>query len=200
MRLRLSVLSPLAALLTTPAFLVAQEHAEEGEGGLFSINLGLSIWTVVIFVSLLIVLRRFAWGPILSAVEAREKGIQDALDEARSRQEEAEGLLEEHRKELTEARLQAQEILAQGRDAADRLRKEMDAKAREESELMLTRARAEIEREKDSAVDAIRKESVDLALAAASKLLHQKLDGEEDRRLVMEYLDGLPVRSPGAEA
>ncbi|MFC1660524.1 F0F1 ATP synthase subunit B [Gemmatimonadota bacterium] len=200
MRLRLSALTALTALFTSPAFLIAQEHGEEGEGGLFSINLGLSIWTVVIFVSLLIVLRRFAWGPILSAVEAREKGIQDALDEARTRQAEAEALLEEHRKQLAEARREAQEIIGQGRDAADRLRKDMDTKAREESELLLARARAEIGREKDAAVDAIRKESVDLALAAASKLLHEKLDGDQDRKLVMEYVDGLTERSSGAGA
>jgi F-type H+-transporting ATPase subunit b len=179
---------------------MAQEHGSEGEGGLFSINLGLSIWTVVIFVSLLIVLRRFAWGPILNAVEAREKGIQDALDEARARQEDAEAILEEHKKQLADARREAQEIIGQGREAAERLRQEMDTKAREESELMLARARAEIEREKDAAVDAVRRESVDLALAAASKLLHEKLDGDQDRRLIVDYLDGLADRNPGAEA
>ena len=70
MRLRMSVLASLAVLLT-PLVAFAQEHGEEGGGGgLFSINVGLMIWTVVIFASLLIVLWRFAWGPILAAVEA----------------------------------------------------------------------------------------------------------------------------------
>jgi len=202
MRLRTSVLAlaPLASFLT-PLGALAQEHgAGEGGGGLFSINAGLSIWTVVIFIALLIVLWRFAWGPILSAVEAREKGIQGALEEARSRQEEAGELLEEHKRQLADARRQAQEILAEGREAADRLRKELESKAREESDDILARARSEIEREKEAAVDALRRESVDLALAAAAKLLHQKLDGEQDRRLVMEYVDGLSGRSSGAEA
>jgi len=202
MRLRTSVLAlvPLAFFLT-PLLVLAQEHeAAEGGGGLFSINAGLSIWTVVIFVALLIVLWRFAWGPILSAVEAREKGIQGALEEARSRQEEARELLEEHKRQLADARRQAQEILAEGREAADRLRKELESKAREESDDILARARSEIEREKEAAVDALRRESVDLALAAAAKLLHQKLDGEQDRRLVMEYVDGLSGKSSGAEA
>ena len=201
MRLRIYALALPLAVLLTPLVALAQEHGEEGGGGgLFSINAGLSIWTVVIFVALLITLWRFAWGPILKAVEAREKGIQGALEEARNRQEEAEKLLEEHRKQLADARRQAQEILAEGREAADRLRKELEGKAREESEAILARARSEIEREKDAAVDALRRESVDLALAAASKLLHQKLDGETDRRLVTEYVDGLSSRGPGAES
>ncbi|MGW8267235.1 MAG: F0F1 ATP synthase subunit B [Longimicrobiales bacterium] len=201
MRLRNQTLALSVAVLLTPLVAFAQEHGEEGGGGgLFSINAGLSIWTVVIFVALLLTLWRFAWGPILSAVEAREKGIQGALEEARSRQEEAARLLEEHKKQLSDARRQAQEILAEGREAAGRLRKELEGKAREESEAILARARSEIEREKEAAVDALRRESVDLALAAASKLLHQKLDAEQDRKLVTDYVNGLSAKSPGAEA
>ena len=201
MRLRLSSVIFAALLLLTPLSLFAQEHgAEEGGGGLFSINLGLSIWTVVIFLSVLTVLWRFAFGPILAAVKAREEGIQQALDEAKSRQEETEKLLQEHKAQLADARRQAQEIMAEGRDAAGRLQKELEGKAREESEAILVRARAEIEREKDAAVDVLRREAVDLALAAASKLLHEKLDGEQDRKLVMDYVDGLSTKSSGAEA
>jgi F-type H+-transporting ATPase subunit b len=189
------------AVFLTPLLAFAQEHGEEGGGGgLFSINAGLSLWTVVIFTILLLVLWRFAWGPILAAVEAREKGIQNALEEARSRQTEAEKLLEEHKAQLADARRQAQEILAEGREAGDRLRKDLEGKAREEAEAILERARAEIQRERDAAVDALRRESVELALAAASKLLHAKLDDEQDRKLVMEYVNGLSARTPGAEA
>jgi len=201
MRYRISLLALPVALFLTPLVGFAQEHGEEGGGGgLFSLNAGLMVWTVVIFTALLIVLWRFAWGPILAAVEAREKGIQGALDEAKSRQEEAEKLLQEHKAQLADARRQSQEILAEGREAADRLRKELEEKAREESEAILTRARSEIEREKEAAVDALRRESVDLALAAASKLLHAKLDGEQDRKLVMEYVNGISAKSSGVEA
>jgi F-type H+-transporting ATPase subunit b len=197
MRLRLSLLALPAALFLTPATAMA---AAEGEPGLFSINLGLSVWTVVIFVSVFLLLARFAWKPILSAVEAREEKIQGALDEARKRQADAEDLLRQQKEGLAEARKQAQEILADTREAADRFRREMEGRAREESEIILARARAEIQREKEAALDALRRESVDLALAAASKLLGQKLDADEDRRLVMEYVDGLSNLGPGAEA
>ncbi len=200
MRFRLSMLALPAALLSTPLALLAQGHGEEGGGGLFDINWGLSIWTVIIFLTVLTVLWRYAFGPILAAVNAREEGINKALEEARSRQEEAEKLLEEHKAQLADARRQAQEIMAEGRDAAGRLQKELEGKAREESEAILVRARAEIEREKDAAVDVLRREAVDLALAAASKLLHEKLDGEQDRKLVMDYVDGLSTKSSGVEA
>ena len=81
-----------------------------------------------------------------------------------------------------------------------RLQKEIEGKAREESEAILKRAKAEIEREKEAAVDALRGEAVDLALAAASKLLKEKLDGDQDRKLVMDFVDGLSAQSPGADA
>lgn len=200
MRLRKSILASPVVLLSTPVALLAQGHGEEGGGGLFDINVGLIIWTIIIFVSVLTVLWRFAFGPILAAVNAREEGINNALEEARSRQAEAERLLEEHKSQLADARRQAQEILAEGRDAAGRLQKDMEGKAREESEAILTRAKAEIEREKDAAVDSLREHAVDLALAAASKLLHHKVDGEQDRKLVMDYVDGVSKQSSGAEA
>ena len=97
-----------------------------------------------------------------------------------------------------DARRQSQQILGESREAADQLRKELEQKAREESASILDGARREIQREKDAAIEAVRKESVDLALAAASRLLSERLDGDRDRQLVTGYIDQLA--RDGAEA
>lgn len=175
-------------LLASPPVLAAQE---EGGGSLLTVDLGLSAWTLVVFVVLLWVLKRYAWGPILDAVESREENIRNALDEAARRQEEAEKLAAEQRERLAEARRQAQEIIAEGREAGDQVRQEIEEKARDEGRRMLERARSQIERERDAALETVRKEAVDLALAAASRLLQENLERDQDRELVMEYLDDL---------
>jgi len=181
----------LVFLASSPLAVLAQEHGAEGaaEPSLFDINTGLSVWTLIVFAGLLFLLGRYAWGPILTAVDAREKGIQNALDEAAARQAEAEKLLDEHRRQLADARRQAGEILAEGRVAGDRLRKEIEEKARSEAQGILERARQDIERERDAAIEALRKASVDLALAAASRLMHEHLDEAKDRQLVERFLD-----------
>jgi F-type H+-transporting ATPase subunit b len=188
----------LAAGFALPASLSAQGGGEGG-GGLFDINAGLSAWTLAVFVALIVVLGKFAWGPILEAVESREKGIQSALDEAAKRNEEAARLLAEHREQLADARRQASELIAEGRTAAERVRKEIEEKARVEAQGIIERARTEIERERDAALEMLRKESVDLALAAASRLLQENLDQPKDRALVERYLGELG-RTEGASA
>jgi len=174
---------------------------QEAEGGaLFQINTGLMIWTIVIFVGLLLVLRAYAWRPILGALEARERRIQEILDAAARDREEAQRLLEEHRRRLAEARQQAEQILAEGRQTAERLRQQLLERARTEQEELLERARRDIARERESALEALRREAVDLSLAAASKLLERRLDTEDDRRLVREYLEEMAARGARAEA
>ncbi|MDZ7779204.1 MAG: F0F1 ATP synthase subunit B [Gemmatimonadota bacterium] len=162
--------------------------AGAGTTPLFTVNLGTTVWTTIVFVALLAILWRFAWGPILSAIESREEGIQSAIDEATARNAEAERLLAEHREQLADARRQANELIAEGKAAGENLRKEIEEKAREEAQALIERARAEIERERDQALDTLRKESVELALAAASRLLEEKLDASKDRELVERYL------------
>jgi len=191
----------LVILASSPLAVMAQEHGAEGAGGggLFDINAGLSVWTLLMFGGLVFLLGKFAWGPILAAIDAREKGIQHALDEAANRQAEAEKLLDEHRRQLADARRQAGEILAEGRAAGERVRKEIEEKARTEAQGIVERARQDIERERDLALQTLRRESVDLALAAASRLIHENMDQAKDRVLVERFLDDV-TETPGAQA
>lgn len=189
----------VAALLVTLPGSAWASGGGQDTTPLFTVNLGTSVWTAVVFLMLLGILWRFAWGPILAAVEAREQGIQNALDEAARRNLESERLLEEHRQQLADARRQASEVLADAKAAGDRVRKELEDKARTEAQGIVDRARAEIERERDAALDMLRKESVDLALAAASRLLDQNLDQAKNRELVEGYLQSM-TGGQGAEA
>ncbi|MCY4573669.1 MAG: F0F1 ATP synthase subunit B [Gemmatimonadetes bacterium] len=158
---------------------------------LFSVNLGLAFWTLLTFLTLLFILGKYAWGPLLGALDKREKGIQGNIDDAKRQRDEAEALLAEYREQLAEGRRQAQAMVAEGREAADALRKELEAKAREETQVMLANARREITREREAAVEAVRRESVDVALAVASRLLSERLDSQRDRQLAMDYIDDL---------
>ncbi len=180
----------LILMIAAPSLLFAQ-HESEGGGGLYDINTGLSVWTLIVFVSLLLILRKYAWGPIVDAVDSREKGIQTAIDGAAELNAEAAKLLEEHREQMADARRQASEILAEAKVASERVRKELEEKARTEAQGIVERALAEIERERDGALETLRRESVDLALAAASQLMQESFDQETDRQLVERYLNEL---------
>lgn len=189
--MRLSRITAAAlALAASPAGLLAQGGGEGG-GGLYDINTGLSVWTLVVFGILVFTLGKYAWGPILGAVEAREKGIQTALDEAADRNEEAAKLLAEHKEQLADARRQANELIAEGKAVGETVRKEIEEKARAEAQSIVERARAEIERERDAAIAELRREAVDLALAAASRLMQENLNQDKDRAIVERYLTEL---------
>ena len=96
--------------------------------------------------------------------------------------------------------LWAEQIIAEGKEAGERVRQDIEEKARSEGQALIERARESIEREQDLALEALRKESVDLALAAAAKLMHESLDDARDRELVMDYIDDLSERGGGAQA
>ena len=187
MRPSRALAATLVVLASLPRALFAQGGGEGG-GSLYDINTGLSAWTLIVFAVLVVLLGKFAWKPILEAVEAREKGIRSALDEAAAKNAEAAKLLDEHRAQIADARRQASELIAEGRAAGETVRKQIEEKARVEAQGMVDRARGAIERERDAAIQALRKESVDLALAAASRLMQQNLDQAKDRALVERYL------------
>ena len=172
--------------------------AAGGEGGgLFDVNPGLSLWATVVFLALLGILWKFAWGPLLAAVDEREDRIQTALDESADARDQAQSLLDEHRAQLADARRQANELVAEGKAAGQRLRAEIEEKARVEAQSIVESARGEIARERDLAIAELRKESVDLALAAAGKLLGSKIDAQQDRELVTSYIDSVATDTSG---
>ena len=174
----------------TPVF-AALQAAEEVPKGPFAINPGVAIWTLVVFLLLLGALAKWVWPMILKAVEDREKKIQAQLDRAEKANQDAQRLLGDYQQQLARAQGEAQDVLAAGRQAAEKAREEILARARAEHEELIARARREIVAEREKALAELRGEAVELSLAAASKVLERNLDSEADRRLVREYLDSL---------
>jgi F-type H+-transporting ATPase subunit b len=145
-------------------------------------------WTLAIFLVLLVVLARFAFGPITKAVEAREQALEEAISAAKRDREEAARLLAEHRAALDASRGEAQKLIADARVAAERVRAEIVEQAHSEQARMLDRARQEIEAEKTKAIADLRREAVELAIAGASKIVEKNLDQATNRQLVERFL------------
>ena len=166
-------------------------HESGAGGGPFSINPGLIIWTLVVFAILMVLLLRFAWPAILKSVEERERRIAKQLEDAERANTEAQRLLEEHKKTIAGARTEAQDMIAKAKAVATKEREMLLAKAREEYEGLLARARKDIDAEKEKAIVALRREAVELSIAAAGKVIEANLDSDANRRLVTEYLGTL---------
>ena len=172
-----------------PVLLMAAEG--EGPASPFEVNFGLFFWTWLVFIVLFLLLKRYAWPAIVGATEERERAVQRHLQDAESLNEEAKARLEEQQKLLGEAKSQAQSLVAEAKQVADKERAAAVEKTKQEQEAMLERARRDIVTEREKAIRALRAEAVDLSLAAASKLVEQRLDSDADRQLVEGYLASL---------
>ena len=166
---------------------------EEGGASLLSPNGGLMFWTIIIFVILLVVLSKFAFKPMLAAVEARERSLQAALDDAKRDREEAQRVLAEHRAQLENSRAEAQKLIADGRATAEKLRHDLLEQTKSQQQEMLDRARRDIDTEKTNAIAALRREAVDLAIAGAGKVIERNLDNDANRKLVEGYLGSVTL-------
>ena len=157
-------------------------------------NVGLAIWTIVTFVVVLLVLRRFAWKPILASMDAREAGIRRLIDDAEAAREEADRLLEEYNRRLAEAREEGRRLVAEAKESAERVRAETLERARGEAEAIVARTGTEIDLEKKKALAEIRERAVDLAIHAAERVLEESLDDARHRRVAEDYLKELEAR------
>ena len=189
--MRRSFITFSLSIASATALFAQEEHAAAESGNLLDPKVGLMFWTLIIFVFLLVVLSKFAYKPLLSAVEAREAALEKALGDAKRDRDEAATLLAEQLKALAEARTEMQKAMNDGRAAAESLRTEMLDRVKAESADMLDRTRREMQAEKDKAVAELRREAVDLAIAGASKVIGRNLDSVTDRSFVESFLAGL---------
>jgi len=145
---------------------------------------GLYIWTIATFLLLVVLLAKFAWKPLLEALERRQESIRQSLDDARQAKQELERLHAESARILTEARSQADAIITDTRADVNRFRDEMKQKARDEAAVIVKSAERQIELETARAVQQIRHEAVDISVAIASKLLQRNVTRADNERLI----------------
>ncbi len=152
---------------------------------------GLFIWTIVTFLVLVALLAKFAWHPLLDALDTRQASIRKSLDDAQRARQELEQIHQESARILGTARTEAEAIVASTRADAERLREELKQKARAEATNLVKSAERQIEMETARALQQIRKEAVDLSVAIASKLIRRNLTKEDNERLIDETIGQL---------
>lgn len=143
---------------------------------------------VVNFALMILILHRLLHKPLLAALEARAKRVQDSLAKAKAADELLATMRQRYSDEIDRAQREAHEIIEQGTQAAEQQRQEILAAAREEAQQIITRAQAQAERELQLGEIALRQEIVDLSIAAASQVIGQDLDEAKHHRLIEEFL------------
>jgi F-type H+-transporting ATPase subunit b len=168
--------------------LFAAEEAEEAGSGLVSPVIGVMLWTLIVFGITLFVLWKVAFPRIAEALDKRQRMIEDSIDTAEKTKREADELLREYRERLSDARGQADEIVARARRTADAHEQESQADARTKREEMMDQTRRDIEAETRRAIQQIRSEVADLTVLATEKVTRKSLDSSDQKRLVDEAL------------
>jgi F-type H+-transporting ATPase subunit b len=149
---------------------------------------GLFIWTILTFLVLLGLLAKFAWRPLLSALESRQDAIRRSLDDAEKAKQELARLQQESAKIIEQARVEANSIVAKTRSDAERLREDLRTKAKEEADTIIRNAEQQIQLQTREALQEIRHQVADMAVLIASKLLERNLASDDNDRLISETL------------
>ncbi len=155
---------------------------------LVQLDPGLFIWTIVTFLALLTLLTKFAWRPLLQALEERQEGIRKSLDDVAQARQELQRLHEESAQIIAKARADADAVIVKSRADADRLREDMKQKARAEAEGVVRNAERQIQLETQRALQQIRHEAVDLSVMIASKIIQRNLSKDDNERLINDAI------------
>jgi F-type H+-transporting ATPase subunit b len=165
--------------------------AAGGGSFLVSPNVGLMIWTLIVFVISMYILNKVAWPRIAAALDKRQQAIEESIDVAERTRTEADRLLEEYRERLSDARQQADEIVMRARKTAENNEAEALAEAKRKREEMMAQTRRDIQQETRRAIQEIRNEVADLTVLATEKVTRKTLTDDDQKRLVEEALSEL---------
>lgn len=178
-------------MLTSYGLLFMLMASEPGGGSIIEVNPGVVFWTVITFILLLIVLKKFAWKPILDALDERENSIKDSLDAAEKAMAKAEEITRENDSAIREAELTAQRIRKEALEEVELLRAERIEHAKKDADQLIEHARETIEQEKKRALSELHDEVARLAIMSASRILDTELDEQRNKKLVANYIKKL---------
>lgn len=193
----------LLALLAIPAITALPALAAEGaeaQPSLLAGDIGNVVWTVLIFVLVLAVLGKYAWGPILSTLQTRESFIHEALAKAKRDRDEAEARLKQYEERLAGARAEATAIVEEGRRDAEAVKRKIEAAAKVEADKMIDRARREIQIATVTATRELYDLSARLATDMAARVIGRELSAKDHERLIAEAIDGISNGPGGPRA
>jgi len=153
---------------------------------------GMMAWTWITFIIVLGILSKLALKPMLNAISNRENQIRGDIEEAKKQREEAESLFQKHQELIDGAESEAQKIIKENQELAEKTKQSMIEDARTEADKIIVNAKKEIEQQKESALATLRTEVAELAVGAAEKIILQKLDRKEHENVINEYIKTMP--------
>lgn len=159
---------------------------------MLSLNPGLIVWTIISFVALVIVLSKYAWKPLLKALEEREQKIRDSLERAEKARAEATELLKQNERNMARAEEEYQRIIREAKALGDKMKEDIVSKAHQQAQRELQLAKEEIQRDLEAAKKQLRSVVADLAIKAAEKILDETLDAAKHKKMVESVLDQMP--------
>lgn len=153
-----------------------------------NIEWGTALYTLLTFAILLILLKKWAWGPIMNMMKQREEFVANEIETAERNRKEAEKYLEEQRAEIQKARQESQTIIENAKKISEKQGQDIVAAAKAEAERVKESALVEIQRERDLAVASLREQVASLSVLIATKVIEKELDEKEQEKLIQDYL------------
>jgi F-type H+-transporting ATPase subunit b len=152
---------------------------------------GIFLWTIVTFLIVLFILKVKAWGPLVEALEKREKQVKDSLKAAEKAITDAERVSDDYEKTILKAKTEAQQIISDAKTAGEKVKLDLETVANEKADQIIEKAKAQIDTERVRVINEIKTVAVEISLSAATKVIEKNLDSDDNRKLVNEALEGI---------
>lgn len=181
----------LAANATTETHASTEAKGESQSSGnpLLQFDPGVGIWSLVTFFILLLILKKFAWKPIIDSIDERDREIKSSMESAEQARNESKKIADEQKAVLNQSKTEAAEIVSEAKKTAEEFKRRLEQSAIEEKNSIIKSAEAEISAMKESAIAELKQTVATLAIGAAEKLLEEKLDATASAKLVDKYIE-----------